>query len=74
MSSPTDSRIKQAIGFAPWAGPGDRFMQVGYRDPLPLAEQLQRITNLGDLVEGIELGYLNEETLPQIRRFLRMII
>jgi xylose isomerase len=45
-------------------------MRAGYREALPLAEGLQRIAKLGDLVQGVELGYPNEETLPQIQRFL----
>lgn len=69
-NEPAKSQIKQAIGLAPWAGPGDRFMRIGYREALPLAEGLQRIANLGDLVQGVELGYPSEDSLPQIERFL----
>ncbi|MGQ9494013.1 MAG: sugar phosphate isomerase/epimerase family protein [Anaerolineae bacterium] len=68
------SKSKQAIGLFPWASPGDRFMSGGYRETLPLVEQLQHVAKLSNLVEGIELRYpseVNEETLPLIRQFLK---
>lgn len=71
----TNPKVRQAIGTGPWAGPGDRFMRAGYREPLPVAERLERIADLRkrSLIEGMELRYpgeVHEDNISEIKRFL----
>lgn len=71
----TQSKVKQAVGTSPWAGPNDRFMRAGYRQPLPGPEQFARVADLRrrGLIEGMEIRYpgeVNEENLPEVKQFL----
>jgi len=74
-NSSKNSGVRQAIGTGPWAGPSDRFMRAGYREPMPVAERLQRVVELRrqGLVEGLETRYpgeVNEENVSEFKHFL----
>lgn len=64
--------FKYAAALIPWSGPGDRFMQDGYREALPPLERLRRAASLG-VLDGVELRYradVNEGNVREVKQIL----
>lgn len=66
------SKFKYAAALIPWSGPGDRFMQDGYREALPPLERLRHAASLG-VLDGVELRYradVNEGNVREVKQIL----